>query len=172
MSSARIDELEARLRALEDLEAIRALKARYAELVDARYAKGRPVGEAELDRLARQIAELFTEDAVWDGGKALGECRGREAIYERMRRPTLHDSRHWFVQPRISLDGDRARGTWDLLAPCTTRDGTPHWMAGIEEDEYTRVRGIWLHSRMSLRLLFMEPRRGSSRASGASGDGP
>ncbi len=64
----RVLQLEGRLRVLEDIEAIRRLKARYAELVDARYADGAPKQGAELERLAGEIAALFTEDAIWNGG--------------------------------------------------------------------------------------------------------
>lgn len=154
---SRLETLERRVRVLEDAEAIRSLKARYAELVDARYARGRPRPASELEPLAETIAGLFTEDAVWDGGRALGLCRGREAIRQRFLEPTLHFSWHYFVKPRIEVDGDRARATWDLLSPCTTRDDEPHWMAGVEEDEYARVDGRWLHSRMALRVVFMAP---------------
>jgi hypothetical protein len=154
---ARLEALERRLRVLEDAEAIRRLKAHYAELVDARYARGRPLPAEELEPLARRIAALFSADAVWDGGPALGVCRGREAIRQRFLQPTLHFSWHYFVKPRIDVDGDRARATWDVLAPCTTTDDRPHWMAGVEEDEYARVDGEWLHSRMRLRVVFMAP---------------
>ncbi len=164
---ASVRALERRLAAVEDAEAIRNLKARYAALVDDRYARGRPREAPALETLARKIAALFTEDALWDGGQALGRCRGREAIYERFRQPTLHFSWHYFVKPRIEVEGDAARATWDVLAPCTTRDDRPHWMAGVEEDAYRRVDGQWLHSRMQLRVVFMAPHdRGWARGPG------
>ncbi|TMA35675.1 MAG: hypothetical protein E6J87_03085, partial [Deltaproteobacteria bacterium] len=80
--SRKIDALEARLRAAEDVQAIHRLKARYAQLVDARYL---PRGAGVVDRpkleaAARAIAETFSEDGVWDGGAGLGLCRGREEI--------------------------------------------------------------------------------------------
>jgi hypothetical protein len=50
--------IEERLRVLEDIEEIRQLKARYAAACDDNYN-------------ADDIAALFAEDAVWDGG-ALG----------------------------------------------------------------------------------------------------
>jgi hypothetical protein len=153
----RLAALEARVRSLEDVEAIRELKARYGALVDSRYGPDGPKPRAELEPIAREIAGLFTEDALWDGGKALGACRGREAIRLRFLEPTLRFSWHYFVKPRIVVDGDRARGSWDLLAPCTTRDGRPHWMAGLEEDEYARVEGAWLHTRMRLQVVFFAP---------------
>jgi ketosteroid isomerase-like protein len=63
---ARIERLERRLQALEDAEAIRNLKARYAALCDQQYD-------------ADGIAALFTEDALWDS-PGLGRFEGREAI--------------------------------------------------------------------------------------------
>ena len=149
-------DLARRVQALEDAEAIRRLKARYAELVDSRYAKGAPKPAAEIEPIAAAIAALFTEDAVWDGG-ALGVCRGRDAIRERMAAPTLHFSRHYFVNPDIRLDGDRAHGRWELLAPCTSRENQPMWMAGVEDDDYERVGGVWLHARMKLGVHFFAP---------------
>ena len=149
--------LEARLARVEAEQEIQRLKARYGALVDARYDREGPRPRAELEPLARQIAELFTRDAVWDGGAGLGLCRGRDAIRERFLEPTLRFSWHYFVKPRIEVEGERARGSWDLLAPCTTRDGVASWLAGVEEDEYARVEGRWLHSSMKLRVVFFAP---------------
>jgi ketosteroid isomerase-like protein len=63
---ARLERMEQRLQALEDSEAIRNLKARYAALCDNQY---------DCDG----IAALFTEDAVWES-PTLGQFEGREAI--------------------------------------------------------------------------------------------
>ena len=156
-TDAALRALEARLRVLEDMEAIRRLKAHYAELVDARYAEGRVADPGAVEKLAIRIGALFTEYAVWDGGTALGICRGREAIRERMANPTLRFSWHYFVKPRIEVQGDSATGRWDLLAPCTTVDDRPMWMAGVEDDVYARVGGEWLHASMKLRVVFMAP---------------
>lgn len=154
---AQVAALRARVEALEAAEAIRRLKARYAELVDARYARDGPLPREQLAPLAERIAALFTEDAVWDAGGRLGVCRGRDAIRARMAEPTLLFSRHYFVNPGIEVDGARARARWELLAPCTLRDGRPAWMAGAEDDEYTRVDGRWLHSSMKLTVHFLAP---------------
>jgi hypothetical protein len=154
---ARVAALEARVEAAEAVHAIHSLKARYAELVDRRYARGRPREGPELDETAVAIAALFTEDGVWDGGPALGRCEGRAAIAERMREPTLAFSWHFFLKPRIEVDGDRARARWDILSPCTTKDGRPHWMVGTEDDSYRRVDGAWLHAHMRLTTVFLAP---------------
>lgn len=157
---SRIADLEARLRAVEDVEAIRALKARYGELVDSRYTGDGVKPADEVDEIARRVAELFTEDAVWDGGKQLGVCKGRDAIAERMRTPTLRFTWHYFVKPQIRVEGDQASARWDILAPCSDGEGRPMWMSGVEDDEYRRVDGQWLHTRMQLSLIFMAPHDG------------
>jgi hypothetical protein len=154
----RIGALERRLAAVEDVQAIERLKARYAELVDARYSRGAVVPAERLAEVAGQIAELFTEDGVWDGGRALGVARGRAEIAARMREPTLLFSWHYFLKPRIEVTGpDAARARWDILSPCTTKDGRPHWMAGTEDDEYRKAGGRWLHSAMKLTVVFLSP---------------
>src|SRR6266446_10155954 len=63
---ARLERMERRLQALEDAEAIRNLKARYAALCDNQYD-------------ADGIAMLFTEDALWER-PGLGRFEGREAL--------------------------------------------------------------------------------------------
>ena len=57
----------------------------------------------------------------------------------------------------VILDGEHARARWDILSPCTTKDGKPHWMVGFEDDEYTRASGAWLHTRMKLTSVFLAP---------------
>ncbi len=156
-----VTEVDRLRRRLEDCEAvleIQALKARYGELVDRRFSAGRPVGADAMVLLADEIAALFTEDGVWDGGPGLGLATGRRAIAERLGRPTLAFSRHLFVKPRIEVEGHRARGRWDLLSPCRGTDGSSFWMCGFEDDEYLRVEGQgWLHRAMRLTVVFMSP---------------
>jgi len=156
---AQVEELRSRLDATESVHAIQNLKSRYASRVDARFSRGRLVAPERLAEVADEIAALFTEDGVWDAGPALGIATGRGEIAARMREPTLVFSWHYFLKPDIRVDGDRARARWDILSPCTTQDGTPHWMTGFEEDEYRRVDGEWLHARMKLTSVFMAPHR-------------
>jgi len=156
----RVDDLARRVDAAESVLAIQALKARYGEVVDARFHRGAVVEAALLAELAATAASLFTEDGVWDGGPALGVARGRAQIAARLAGPTLTFSRHLFVKPRIEVDGDRASGRWDLLSPCTRPDGTSWWMCGYEDDTYARVDGAWLHATMTLTTVFMAPAGG------------
>jgi hypothetical protein len=151
----RVRALEERLAAVEAVQEITNLKARYAELVDSRYTLKGPKSAQEVGRIADEIVGLFSPDAVWDGGEDLGCWRGREEIRKRFLDPTLGFTLHYFVKPRIHVDGDRARARWDILAPVTFGNGKPGWMTGIEDDEYVRHEGAWLHSRMKLSVHFM-----------------
>ncbi len=63
-----LEDLERRIKVLEDIEEIKRLKHRYCAYCDDSYD-------------ADALADLFTEDAVWDGGER-GRNDGREAIRE------------------------------------------------------------------------------------------
>ena len=154
---ARLEALEARVARAEGQAEILALKSRYGALADARYSRRGPRPQSEIDAVADQLAALFTEDAVWEGGGALGRCEGRDAIRERFRAPTLQYAWHFFVKPEIRVEGDRAEGTWDVFALVTTQEGRAMWMVGVEHDAYARVDGRWLHTRMQLDSQLMAP---------------
>ncbi len=153
-------DLRRRVETTEAVLAVQALKARYAALVDARFAGGRPVDDAALTAAAEGAAALFTEDALWDGGPSLGVVRGRSAIATRLRSPTVTFARHLFLTPLIEVDGERATGRWGLLSPCTRGDGSPVWLCGWEDDTYARVDGVWLHTSMALTTVFAAPAPG------------
>jgi hypothetical protein len=153
-----LDELRRRLDAAESVLAIQGLKAHYGELVDSRFAGGRVVDTPELLAIGARIADLFTPDGVWDGGPGLGLSVGRKEIAARLASPTVSFARHWFVQPAIRVDGDRASGRWQLLSPCVTSSGEARWVCGFEDDEYVRSPdGTWLHERMSFTTVFAAP---------------
>lgn len=131
--SARLAELERRLQALEDAEAIRNLKARYAALCDAQYD-------------ADGIAALFTEDAVWES-PALGRFDGREAIrgFFRGASGIFSFAIHYSLNGQIHVDGDTAQAQWYLFMPCTVAEGNrAMWRAGIDHERYVRVNGTWM----------------------------
>ena len=149
--------LQQRVEDLEAFQAIQNLKSRYGALADRRYTRKGPKSEPEIAAAAEALVQLFTEDAVWDGGPTLGVAEGHEAIRQRFLSPTLQFSWHYFVKPEIHVEGNEARGTWDILAPCTTTDGTPMWMSGVEHDRYRKVNGVWLHTHMKLDPVLMAP---------------
>jgi uncharacterized protein (TIGR02246 family) len=130
---ARIERLERRLQALEDVEAIRNLKARYAALCDQQYD-------------ADGIAAMFTEDALWDS-PGLGRFEGREAIraFFRGASTIFSFAIHYSLNGEIEVDGNMARARWYLFMPCTVADGNrAMWRASIDHETYARVNGIWM----------------------------
>lgn len=140
-----MDDLAARLRALEDIEAIRRLKARYCLHVD----RGEP----------DKVAELFTADAVWDGG-AVGRYEGREAIRAFLRGlpKMLSFALHHVMNPLIEVDGDRATGHWYLIEPCTMAEtGQAVWGTATYDDVYVREDGSWKFASVRLTPVFWTP---------------
>lgn len=142
----RIEALETRLRALEDVIAIQNLKARYAAFCDDNYN-------------ADEIAALFCEDAVWES-PSLGRFDGREAIREFFKRASqiFSFAIHYSLNGHIEVEGDTARAQWYLFMPCTLADGDrAMWRAGIDREEYARIDGQWRFKRKSSTPLFNTP---------------
>ncbi len=141
------DELERRIQVLEDIEAIRKLKARYADACDRTYPPD-------------ELANLFAEDAVWDGG-SFGRHEGREAIRQFFTRASsdIPFAMHYMINPIIAGDGDEARGKWHLFQACTFSAGgdTPIWGAARYDEIYRRIDGNWLFWRLNLISEFWTP---------------
>ena len=131
--TARIEELESRVRDLESVDEIRNLKAEYAAACDDNY---------DPDRLAA----LFVEDATWES-QGMGRHEGREAIREFFRGISSHFvfALHYGLNPHIEVTGDTARARWYLFMPCTIGEtDQAMWRAGIDDEEYVRVDGRWM----------------------------
>ena len=142
----RLEKLESRVRNLEDTEAIRNLKARYAELCDDNY---NPDG----------IAALFVEDAVWESGP-LGRFEGREAIRSFFQGASkiFTFAIHYSLNSQIDVTGDTARARWYLFMPCTVGDGDrAMWRAGIDDEEYVRSNGQWMFKSKKSTNVFSTP---------------
>jgi len=131
---------------LEDIEAIRRLKIRYAQFCDANYD---PDG----------LASLFTEDAVWDGGD-LGVYEGREAIRAFFAGASQHFTfaLHYILGHQIDIAPatNEASGSWYILEPATV-DGRAVWIAATYNDRYRKVDGQWLFSRVNANIAFFTP---------------
>src|SRR3984893_6937201 len=97
LDPARLERIERQLRVLEDAEAVRKLKARYAALCDSQYD-------------ADGIAMLFTEDALWES-PGLGRFEGREAIrgFFRGAAGIFSFAVHYSLNVHIEVEGDEAR---------------------------------------------------------------
>ena len=127
-----IEELGQRIQTLEDIEAIKKLKARYCAGAD--------------ERDEEKFVGCFTEDAIWDGG-SFGRYEGREAIQKFFHSipKILGFAIHYVMNPRIEVNGDKATGNWYLLEPCTMLEGGEQAVWGVAkyEEEYVKVNGEW-----------------------------
>ena len=141
-----LEDLERRLRVLEDIETIKKLKARYCAYCDNNYD-------------ADGIASLFTEDAVWDGGK-FGRYEGREAIRTFFRgAPRIFPfAIHQVMNPIIEVEGEQAKGQWYLFQPATLAEGNQAvWLAARYEEEYVKVESEWKFKRLKVFPSFLTP---------------
>lgn len=130
-----LEELEKRVRLLEDIEAIRDLHHEYVFKLN--------------NRQWDEIVDCFTEDATANIGHH-GLRRGRVEITrlfkERIANMNVSKVRdaHFVATPVISVDGDKAKGHWlmyILVADPTT--GALRCTQGRHDCEYVRVDGKW-----------------------------
>ena len=142
--------LEQRLDRLEDLEAIKQLKARYAHHCDDNYD---PDG----------IASLFVEDGVWEATYPPGTYRSREEIrsfFAEVSKEFIW-ALHFMICPDIEIadDGQSADGRWYLLGLMTMRDPgeepDPVLVSGIYHDRYVKRDGEWLVASMKIDMNQM-----------------
>ena len=142
-----LEELEKRLTVLEDIEAIKRLKARYCAYCDDNY---------NIDALRT----LFVEDAVWEGGRH-GSAQGREGILNVLgrSRQTVTLSVHMVMNPIIEVDGEEAKGSWYLFMPSTLSVAGEQatWLSIRYDEEYVRVDGDWKIKSQKLTEYFWTP---------------
>ncbi len=148
-------DVELRLGKVEAQLAIQRLKAVYAGLCDVGYPP-------------EPLAALFTEDGIFDGGARFGAHQGREALktYFGAISSDIVWALHYMVGPAIVVDEglSSATGTWYLWQPCTLSVAgkqVPTWISGKYSDNYRRVDGAWLFSRVELVCETVADTRGS-----------
>ena len=130
-------ELEKRIARLEDIEAIKQLKALYCDICDDNHNPDR-------------ITKIFAADGIWEGGD-FGKAQGHEAIRKLFEgfQKLISFSQHNVFNPRIEVDGDRAKGVWYLLGPFTFHKGNEaRWIACRYEDDYVKMNGEWKYQHL------------------------
>lgn len=145
------DDLDRRVARLEAVEAVRVLKARYADVCDTGYD---PV----------RMRPLFTDDAVWDGGSRFGRYEGVDAICDFFAAVSsqITWALHYMIAPIVEIadDGESARGSWYLLEPCTmTTPEGPRAMLlmGRYADRYRRTEDGWKIAELVLDCQTITP---------------
>ena len=141
-------ELEKRLQAIEDLEAIRNLHQNYINLMDnIRYD---------------EVPDLFTDDAAVEVRNS-GVKRGKKELAEiyqmikgMYKGGVARHIGHMCVEPDINVNGNNAKGTW--LIYFFDSKPTISWVQGINECEYRKENGKWFISKLKFtRTLASDP---------------
>ncbi len=142
--------LERSVARLQAAEEIRKLKAHYAGVCDTGY-------------LPEGMRPLFTDDAVWDGGR-FGRYEGVDAICDFFGAVSADIvwALHYMIAPSIEVadDAETATGSWYLWQPCTlsTPDGPKAvWLTGRYADRYRRGPAGWQFSEVLLDVQCVTP---------------
>lgn len=132
-----INDLERRLTRMEDIEAIKQLKARYCEICDD-------------DHNPDRMATLFVKDGIWEA-EGFGKAQGPEGIRQLFQgfQKLISFSQHMVMNPIIEINGSSAKGTWYFLGPFTFRkQNEAKWQAVKYEDDYVKVNGEWKYKHL------------------------
>ena len=114
----------------EDRDALRDVAARYCHNFDRGDADG--------------VAELFTEDGVFDPGfPGFDPVESREAIRAFVGGMQAGSVHHMVTDLAYDVDGDRATGDVSFIVTA----GTAIVTAGRYRDEMVRVDGAWRYRR-------------------------
>jgi len=146
MSASDQMSVEQRLGRLEDLEAIRRLKASYCRWSD----RGYPQAGDDPER----VAALFAPDGTW--GDVQGHAAIRSLFAEFQRR--LPFAVHYALDPAIEVEGDRASYTAHGLIALVTDAGEGLWVGGTYSDELVRTQDGWRFARLRFDQAFRDPR--------------
>jgi len=138
-------DLKARVRVLEDTEAIKRLKYKYFRCID----KG----------LWDEIGDCFAEDAVADYIPGL-PLQGRAAIatfFKENIAPAYAMRVHQGHNPEIELTSETtATGHWELdNFMVTAKTNTGIWIGAFYEDQYVKEMGEWRIQRTKVDFIFM-----------------
>ena len=131
--------LQAHVERFESIEAIRALRASYHELVN--------------EDAGQRLYELFAPDAaIVYGGRA--EVRGRENIRAFFASFPVQSARQFIHSHVVDVQGDRGTG-FSYLDGRPVRDGKSYYVVGRFDDEYIRLDGQWMFQRVVLSVHYM-----------------
>ena len=147
------EDLETRIKVLEDIEAIRKLKATYCDLCDAGLSDQRNVDA---------LLSHFADDAKVDFGMGEGSTfEGEQALrtfFGQIVAGSVSFCMHMVHNAIIEVDGDRATGRWYYEAPTTdAASDRAQWMAGTYLEEYVREDDEWKFASIKTQWKYISP---------------
>jgi hypothetical protein len=151
-----LKEMESRLSILEDIEEIKKLQLRYNNYL---------ISGKRWD----EIVDLFVEDGIVDlpvVQKNKLANKGKEAIAKVFKEYLSkgHKKGSFVVHPIISVDGNKAKGSWLLYQQFILGDKRtdgmelPDWTQGYYDVEYVREKGLWKIGILKYRECLTSPR--------------
>jgi ketosteroid isomerase-like protein len=134
-----VQNLQTQVERFDSVEAIRALRARYHELVN--------------EDAGSRLYELFAPDAaIVYGGRP--EMRGRENIRAFFASFPVQAARQFIHSHVVDVEGERGTGV-SYLDGRPVRDGKSYYVVGRFDDVYIRLDGQWMFQRVVLSVHYM-----------------
>ena len=158
-----LEELEKRVRTLEDMDQIQKLQVHYVNcLTTANWP---------------EVHDCFSDNAVIDFPQGIARGKGEIIAIFRDLVAQMHVGLegNFVVHPIVTVDGDTAKGSWLLYiqfarpralpSDFTSLIGgeMPDWMQGFYEMEYVRESGKWKICLLKWRRRLLSPRPLSER---------
>jgi hypothetical protein len=152
-----LEQLEKRAKILEDIEEIKKLQIHYINSLI----------KVQFD----ELADCFAEGGILD--IHAGTVKGRKEILklfkDKVSLQHIGQEGEFCVHPIITVDGDRAKGSWLLYIQFAqprkleqrpgllARENAPDWQQGYYEAEYIRENGAWKIARLKWRCRLISP---------------
>ncbi|WP_314915790.1 nuclear transport factor 2 family protein [Pseudomonas helleri] len=153
----RLQHLENRLRHLESEQAVRACMNRYMMLCD----------ELGVNSPLDELADLFTEDARWEGKGAkyrevYGGYSGREAIKAMFATYMVEPAHfvlnvHFLTTELIRVQEHCAEASWVMLQTSTFASGASHLNSARLTVKFVQSNGVWRISLFQTENMFSRP---------------
>ena len=153
-----LEEMEAKVKILEDIEQIKQLQARYVNYLTT----------CNWDKLIDCFDENATTDFPFPD---IGVTRGKAAITkdfkERISKDMIGKEGNFVVHPIISIEGDKATGSWLLyiqympgskIRSTGEEKETADWYQGFYDMEYVKRNGEWKISLLRWTERLASPR--------------
>ncbi len=131
---ANLEDLEKRIKVLEDVEAIKRLKSKYFRSIDR--------------KLWDELAECFSKDGIWESRRRRLKLEGVEAIVQFLKESDGGGhiiGTHHGHNPEVEITSDTtAKGIWELYHyKHDTKEKIRRISGSFYEDDYVKEKGKW-----------------------------